>query len=237
MKKILSLSVISVIAGGAACAATITQVQNFDLTGGDLNLSYNGFDTKLGALTGAYIELSYVRTGGYLGVDNESATSATVTFTHLSRFYVDSDGVVLDWSRISGGTRLLAESLNRTTSSSGNMTVGADSDGAPDYAGSDYLRYELADVVKNSDGYFANVSQFNDKPSFEIPVTVSQSNSITGLGGSAQNYLPAGLSGTMTLTYTYTAATPVPEPSGACLSVMAFSWLVLKRHRKLRNSQ
>lgn len=210
--------------------ATLVQTQSFGLQSGDLSLAFNGFNTSLGTLTSVYIELDYTRSGGYLAADNEGASAGTVNLSHTTNFTVDADLEILDWSRLGGGTRLLAQSLNRTTTTTSHA-IGADDDpGTSDFSSSglDYYRYDLATLSKSSTGYFANVNQFNDAATFNVPVTVSQSNSITSSGALNQAYSPAGLAGTVKLTYVYDA---VPEVSSSALVALAAGGLLIRRRR------
>lgn len=239
MKKLYSLPLLAcmftALPMGSAAAATVVQTKSFDLVDGDFNPTFNGFDTSLGTLQSVYIILTYTREGGYLGIDNESDSVASVTFSHTTRFDVDTeqDPPVLNWANAAGGSRLLATSLNRTISTLANQSVPTDSDEAPDFAGSDYRKFDLAVVTKSTDGYFLDINQFNNKSAFSIPVSVAQSNSITGLGGSAQSYLPADLTGSLALTYEYSPAAAVPEPSVAVLSMVTLTGFGLIRRRRL----
>lgn len=213
-----------------ADGATIVQTQSFNVKQADFNLVFSRFNASLGTLTGVSITLQYQRSGGYLGVDNEGASSATVSFTHNTNILVDVDNEILDWSRLSGGTRLLSILSNRSTTTLTDISVGADTDGEADYSGSDYYRYNLETINMTSSGAgsFANIAQFGGTGNISVPVTVTQSNSITGAGASAQNFDPATVAGTFTITYTYEA---IPEPSVAVVSAMSLGMLCLRRRR------
>ena len=227
---LISTCLLMAISAPGLHGATLFQTQPFNLQDGDLNLAFNGFNTALGTLQSVYIELDYTRSGGYLAADNEGATAGTVTLTHITNFAADGDAEVLDWSRLGGGTRLLAQSLNRTTTTNTNA-IGADDDpGTSDFnsSGADYYRYNLATVSKSSTGYFSNVAQFEDKQPFTVPVTADQPNTITIGGALNQAYSPATLAGAMKITYTYEA---VPEVPSASLAAIALGGLLLRRRR------
>lgn len=229
-KSATSACLILALSTAGLQGATLVQTQSFNLQSGDLNLVFNGFNTALGTLQSVYIELDYNRSGGYLAADNEGASAATVNLSHTTNFTADADLEILDWSRLGGGTRLLAQSLNRTISTDSHA-IGADDDaGTSDFnsSGADYYRYDLASVSKSSTGYFSNVAQFNDKQPFTIPVNVAQSNTITSSGALNQAYSPSTLAGAMKITYTYEA---VPEVSTMALGSVAIGCLLLRRRR------
>jgi hypothetical protein len=204
-------------------SASLVQTQSFSLQNGAIDLTFNRFNPALGTLTSVTTSISYTRSGGYLGVDNEGASTATVNFSHRTNIIVDDDNLVLDWSNLAGGARLLTSTSTRTITTLSGITVGADSDASPDYAGSDYYRYDLPDAYKTSSGSFLNISQFEGSGDVDVPVDVSQSNTTTGAGALAQNYLPSDISGSMTITYNYDAFAPIPEPNAVAFAVISIS--------------
>ena len=224
---ITSACVILALSGAGAHGATLVQTQAFSLQSGNLNLFFSGFDTSLGVLQSVYVELAYTRSGGYLAADNEGEPG-TVNLTHVSNFTVDEQWAVLDWSRLSGGAQLLAAFLNRSVTTH-SSAIGADDDPhTTDFnsSGPDYYRYDLPTVAHSSAGYFSNVSQFENKGAFAVPVGVSQSVDITSDGAVNKAYAPANLAGAMTITYTYEA---VPEVSVMGLGAFALGGLLLRR--------
>jgi hypothetical protein len=220
-------------------AATIVQSQPFSKSSGTAYLTFAGFDTQAGALIGVFVELDYTRSGGYMAADNAGSSTATVDFTHTTDFQVDDGSKVLDWSRINGGTRLLAQYSNPTVATT-SVTIGPNNDLNPttfESTGADYYRFDLSTISNSSSGYFSNVAQFNDKAAFTVPVKVIQSSSIDAPDGAVNTQTSAAnVTGTLTITYTYEPTT-VPETSVALLSGLALTGGVFIRRRRQPQSE
>jgi MYXO-CTERM domain-containing protein len=218
----------------AASAATIVQTSEFSFVPNDSTIeTFAQFDTQGGTrvLTSVFIEIEYTKTGGSYEVDNESASTATVTLNHRINAQLSS---ALDLTR-SGNSENLEDfptSLRATSTLSG-VSLGADDGDSPsnmDPSGADYFRYEPADLTKSTSGFLANTAQFEGAGSYDIAFDAEQTVGMTGVSGASQAFSPSTVNGFIRVTYTYTETTPVPEPSAALLG--GLGTLVLLRRRR-----
>ncbi len=194
------------------CAATLAQTQTFSFNPDDSAvLTFSEFNTSLGTLTSVQVEVSFTKSGGSFGADNESASPATVTLTQSVQGSLDFG--TLDNSMVNSGYFGLPTSALKATSSTTVSLAASVGDPTNEFnsTGADAYYYYPGNVTVTSSGYIADLSQFQGTGTYDLTFDATQSQKLTGVGGASLAYTPSTVSGYARVTYTYTASVPEPH--------------------------
>lgn len=232
MKILLTLA-LSADLTGFSTAATITQTQSyFFVPTGSVPLAFNKFDTTLGTLTGVTVSANLLKSRGQLEVDNDSASSGTISLTHQVIGNLTSSVSLVK----TGGGSSVGQSGSLTALNTFSANVGVSS-------GDNVLTFNatlLADYVNfqpgsstvsdsgNIDLAFINQYGFAGFQTFNITMGATQAVSATGLSALQQAFTNSIIEGDVRVVYNYTPAV-VPEPASALLGGMGCLALLRRR--------
>jgi hypothetical protein len=179
-----------------------------------------GFGT-LDALTISVIRGAVVAT---IGIDNESPFSAAI-------FSDDVSAVASTEVSYSGGS-LAQSDVSVDIGPSPGVFLPPDSDGAPDFIGSDFLTFSgpiSVDTFSQTNVAAATLSDFTGVGSRLITLTISEIGGSTtpGVHGLTASY--GGGVGAISLVYEYTPTRAVPEPGALSLLLAVGVAAVLRR--------
>lgn len=197
-------------------ATSIVQTSTFSFVpNGSVTPSFAQFDTLGGlrTLESVFINVFYTKSGGQYSVDNESASTATVSLTHKVSAFVMQSGLS-DLNKAGGG---ILGAFGNTTLAAVNtlsgVSIGADDGDSPslfDASGSDYYRYEPGNKTASESGFMSNTGQFVGVDSYSLTLFATQEQIIDGLSGTSQSFSPSTMTGYTEVTYNFSA---IPEPS------------------------
>ena len=222
MKKLLIIA-LTILAGAALQADTITQTNSFDGTPSfNTDLTFSEFDDNSGTYTlDSVIVRLYLTTlaGARLDVDNEdpTATSGTASFGAfgvLSSVDVFLGGAASVTTLTYKAMSLLADDGDGV----GVQTTGGD--------------YDFLLATEQSDSNLINVGsgsffQYIGVGTYDITASLAQEINFGSMGGVAGAFTPLSAIGRVEVEYNYT----VPEPATASMLVLAgLIALIARRH-------
>ena len=233
MKKLLTL-VLSTALTGFSTAATITQTQNYAFVPtGNVPLAFNKFDTTLGTLTSVTVSVDMTKQRGQLEVDNDSASSGTISLTHQVIGDLTSSVSLVK----TGGSSSVGQSGSFTAANTLSAVVGVSSgDNVLTFDATllpDYLKFQPGTATAgdsgNIDPAFINQYAFAGFQTFNIIMGATQTVSATGLSALQQAFTNSDIEGKVSVVYNYTPAV-IPEPASALLG--GLGCLALLRRRR-----
>ena len=223
-KLIAVVGVAGVLAAGSA-DAQLSQTQSFDFVpNGNQVMTFNKVNLNLVDVTGIIVTIELNKTGGSLAVDNDSANSGTLTFTHTLDGALTSSNSLIDAGFSTTWTNL-------DVVSSTNQAVGATSGDPTDQfnvtAFSDYFQFIPADG-SNSVSTSLNSAIWGQylgaSGTYTMTFDANQLANISGFGGLQQAFTVSEASGTVTVQV-------VPEPSSIALLLGAGGAALMFRRR------
>ena len=234
------------LAGMPAPGATLSQTNSFS---GVPNLTsyllFNQFNEPAwGTVNSIYITLTLYASGGSLGADNDSTSTASGTVGFGAEATLSSEDVFLYNSSFQNTIgKVVASTSNSLTlrADDGDVEVG----GTSHYSaqGVDYGQVLGQSVTKSASGYVASTfwsmgTGFIGTGSYTIMINANQYLNLGSLGGAQQLIDPLSVSGTVVVTYDYTGDGPppegIPEPSTIWLLVTGSLWIAWKAFRSRR---
>lgn len=224
MKTLLTLTLGTALAGFSS-AATITQTNLYSFIPTNTTaLTFNQFDTSLGALTSITITTTVKKSGGSLFVDNDAATPASGSISQSVTINLTSGSVAL----LDSVPNPIGNNITATTSFSVSLDPddgdgGGYQTGGPDFGGTDFGTFTVTETKNVGTGFFTG---YQGVGTYVIDAGGTQGTDTTAVGGAAFQGTPATASGDVTITYTYDA---VPEPTSALLGGLGVLALLRRR--------
>ncbi len=231
MKTLLVLTLGTALTGFSS-AATIVQTQNYAFVPtGSVPLTFNKFDTTLGTLTSVTVRVDMTKQRGQLEVDNDSASSGTISLTHQVIGALSSSVSLVK----TGGGSSVGQSGSFTASNTFSATVGVSSgDNILTFDAtllSDYVKFQPGTSTASDAGVidpsFISQYAFAGFQTFNITMGATQAVNATGLSALQQAFTNSDIDGKVAVTYNYSA---VPEPASALLG--GIGCLALLRRRR-----
>jgi hypothetical protein len=227
MKLTKIIAAIGVLGLPIAAFSQTLQTQSFNFTpNGEVFLVFNKVNIAPADVTEIKITIELSKVGGSLAVDNDSAASGTVTFTHtLSGALTSADVNLLDTSFSTAWA-----SLNAVSSTQQNMgvTSGDPTNQFNVTAFSDYYQFTPSDVNLTSSASINSIfygGYLGASGTYTLNFDANQLVSATGLGGLQQAFTVSQAIGSVTVEV-------VPEPTTALLVGAAGTALAFSRRRR-----
>ena len=227
MKKLLLLAAAAVLGTSAANAAIYAETELFSFVpNGSQTLTFTKVTLGVGEVIDS-IKIEWVldKTGGSLGVDNESGTPASGQITQT---------VIIDLTAsISMVNNLLSPIGQNVSAVSTSPTLNLDEDDGDGVGfqadGTDWAVVNFSPEQTTGSDFVGSAvfSQYEGPGTFTIDVDGFQTNNTTAFGGASGTFTPATASGSVTITYT----TYIPEPSSAALVGLVGMGALLRRRR------
>ncbi len=225
--KTIRLSALFALAIPCASFAQLVQTQEFNFTpNGNQTMTFNKVNLPIGAVTAIIVTVVLNKTGGYLAVDNDSASEGSVSFTHQLKGVLTSSNPLIDSNFMTTWTSLEATS---STAQSLGVTSGDPTDQFNVTAYSDYYKFHPGTVTDTAganlnSGVFA--FYLGSSGTYTMSMAVDQLASASGLGGLQQSFTVSQATGSVTVEV-------VPEPSTTQMLAGLGIVLVLFSNRRL----
>lgn len=227
------------MSSSAFAQVTISQTQSFNFTpNGSQSLTFNkinGNVSDFNDILDITISIVFTKTGGSLSVDNDSAESGEVTFTHtLAGALNQGSGPALIDSGFSTGWAAV-NAISSTTQFL-EATTGDPTDEFNNTGLGDFYRFDPDPVTVASSSSIASAvwGQYFEATgpgTFSWNFSANQLTDATGLGGLQQALTVSQAQGTVTVEYSL-----IPEPGTIVLATIMFGSLgglhLLKRRKK-----
>lgn len=211
----------------ASAFSQALQTQSFNFTpNGSVDLVFNKVDIDLADVTEIKVTIELSKIGGSLAVDNDSASTGTVTFTHtLSGALSSSDVNLLNTSFSTAYTTLNAVS---STQQEIGVTSGDPTNQFNVTAFSDYYQFNPTDVNLSSG---ASINQLfwggylGESGTYTLVFNANQLVNASGLGGLQQAFTVSQAVGSVTVEV-------IPEPTTGALLAVGMAALVYRSRRR-----
>lgn len=203
------------------------QTQYFNFTpNGEVFLVFNKTNIDLADVTEIKVTIELSKVGGSLAVDNDSASTGTVTFTHtLSGALTSSDVNLLD-----GSFSTAWASVNAVSQTQQNIgvTSGDPTDQFNVTSFGDYYQFTPTDVSTGSSASINSLfwsGYLGSSGTYTLNFDANQLVSATGIGGLQQAFTVSQAVGSVTVEV-------VPEPTTALLVGAAGVAMAVSRRRR-----